>query len=492
MKILPIFQDKYISTFIGSLAIYIGVAFILPINNFTVYITSYIHLKQNYVTMHYGMFINLLFTFSNSFSSPLGGYLENLLGFRKTIIFGFIILFIGNLFFISQQNIWFCYLLSIIMGMGAGIGTSVIGKNLILFRPNKKGTIGGILSLGILFIVSLFAIIGEKIISFGGYTLKNGEQFYPEEIANRTYKYFLFGEFCIPLGLILSFLFIYEFKPEYTENIQENMRSFKNTKNEQNTEEEKEPVFLEEETNGKNEKIQSKIIDNNELIKENSKKNAMKAINTIRYWKIALISFFINFSISFMINTGRTFGALIGIKGTVLQFSMIIQGISLIIVGPIFGILSDKKGPLFILRIISILTIISGILLFSFMEITWIFIIAFMISTISIAGLMSSFSPFIMEIYGIKESVILGGIINSFSKLSDIITTITAFVVSLYFEGDKLKTPYRVMYLISAIFCSLSSFLLFNETQDKFIYEKNLIDNSLDKKENELAQIPYN
>ena len=218
----------------------------------------------------------------------------------------------------------------------------------------------------------------------------------------------------------------------------------------------------------------------------------MKAINTIRYWKIALISFFINFSISFMINTGRTFGALIGIKGTVLQFSMIIQGISLIIVGPIFGILSDKKGPLFILRIISILTIISGILLFSFMEITWIFIIAFMISTISIAGLMSSFSPFIMEIYGIKESVILGGVINSFSKLSDIITTITAFVLSLYFEGDKLKTPYRVMYLISAIFCSLSSFLLFNETQDKFIYEKNLIDNSLDKKENELAQIPYN
>ena len=80
MKINPI-KNKIISTFVGSFLIYIGVAFILPINNFTVYITSYIHLKQAYVTMHYGMFIRLVFAFSNSFSTPLGGYLENLIGF---------------------------------------------------------------------------------------------------------------------------------------------------------------------------------------------------------------------------------------------------------------------------------------------------------------------------------------------------------------------------------------------------------------------------
>ena len=261
MKKYQIIKDKYISTFIGSLTIFI--AFVLPINNFSVYITSYIHLKQNFVTMHYGMFINLLFSFSNTFSSPLGGYLENSIGFKKTIISGFIILFIGNLFFIYQQNIWLCYLLSIIMGIGAGIGTSVIGKNLTLFRPNKKGTIGGILSLGILLIVSTFAIIGEKIISYGGYTLKNGEQFYPEEVANRTYKYFLFGEFCIPIGLFLSFLFIYEFKQEYIENIQENMNIFKNNQKDQNIEEEKEPVFQEEENNDKNDNIQSKKKDIN-------------------------------------------------------------------------------------------------------------------------------------------------------------------------------------------------------------------------------------
>ena len=89
-----------------------------------------------------------------------------------------------------------------------------------LFAPHKKGTIGGIMGLGILLITASFALIGEKIISYGGYTLQKGEEFYPEYIAKRTYLYYLFGEICIPIGLILSFLFIYEYKPEYT---QENM-----------------------------------------------------------------------------------------------------------------------------------------------------------------------------------------------------------------------------------------------------------------------------
>ena len=156
MLLKPIIKNKFISTIIGSLLIYIGVAFILPLNNFSVYITSYIHLKQSSVTMHFGMFINLIFSFANSFSHPLGGYLENFLGFSKTILFGFSILFIGNFFFIFQQNILLCYFLAIILGIGAGIGTSVIGKNLTLYSPNKKGTISGVMGLGILIITAVY------------------------------------------------------------------------------------------------------------------------------------------------------------------------------------------------------------------------------------------------------------------------------------------------------------------------------------------------
>ena len=54
--------------------------------------------------MHYGLFTNLVYSFASTFSSSLGGYLENLLGFNFTIILGMAIVFLGNLAFIFQQN----------------------------------------------------------------------------------------------------------------------------------------------------------------------------------------------------------------------------------------------------------------------------------------------------------------------------------------------------------------------------------------------------
>ena len=57
MKIKPLIKNKFISTLIGTFGIYIGVSFILPMNNLSVYITSYIHLKQDFITMHYGLIL---------------------------------------------------------------------------------------------------------------------------------------------------------------------------------------------------------------------------------------------------------------------------------------------------------------------------------------------------------------------------------------------------------------------------------------------------
>ena len=87
-----------------------------------------------------------------------------------------------------------------------------------------------------------------------------------------------------------------------------------------------------------------------------------------------------------------------------------------------------------ILRIVSISCILPSILLTFFMENDFIFISCFVIYVLDITGLMVSFGPFIMEIYGIQESVILGGIMNGFSKFGDLITTEGAFAYSLVCE----------------------------------------------------------
>ena len=74
MKCKLFIKSKFISTIIGTLLIFFGIGFILPLNNFAVYITSYIHLADHSVTMHYGLFIKLIFSFASTFSSPIGGY----------------------------------------------------------------------------------------------------------------------------------------------------------------------------------------------------------------------------------------------------------------------------------------------------------------------------------------------------------------------------------------------------------------------------------
>ena len=58
-------KNKFLSACIGTLGIFLGTCFIIPIPGFSVYITSYIHEKQEFVTMHYGFFFNLCWKISS-------------------------------------------------------------------------------------------------------------------------------------------------------------------------------------------------------------------------------------------------------------------------------------------------------------------------------------------------------------------------------------------------------------------------------------------
>jgi len=104
LKFPIIIKNKFISTIIGTLGIYIGIGFILPISYLSVYITSYINLKQDFVNMHYGYFLNLILTLSMSFSASLGGLLESKIGFSFTTLLGTAIVYIANIFFFRIQN----------------------------------------------------------------------------------------------------------------------------------------------------------------------------------------------------------------------------------------------------------------------------------------------------------------------------------------------------------------------------------------------------
>ena len=635
-----IIKNKFKSTILGTIGIYFGFGYILPLSYLSVYITSYIHIKQNFVNMHYGYFLNLILTFAMTFSVSLGGLLENKLGYTFTTLLGTIIIFICNFFFFKIQNIWICYFLTLLLGVGAGITTSLLGKNLTLYHPRKKGIILSLFGMALILIAGLYLVIGEKIISPDGETLGDNEEVYKPETAERTYLYFMLGFFTIPIGDIIFLLFAHEYKKpaesdlnipneenvnennindnenkeekkeqdekeikegkeeegkpnldieekdekeinkgkeeEEKENLEKNDEEKKEIDevkeeeekqnlekneeeekeindgkeeeeikqnsekkeeeiieiNEGNENEEKKPNLEKEEKDEKEknegkereeevkqnpeikEKEQIEISEENkeeakqnlekkdeeqkiivegkeeeeklisekkeeeqnsdnldsEIEKLKRKKKIKQVIKTFRFWKIALASFLLSFPISFMMTTGRTFGALIGIKGAALQFLTMAQGAAIIIIGPIFGILSDKKGPLLILRISSIVSILPGVLLLFFIDNTVLYMISFVFIAIGLVSKMVSFNPFLMEIYGIRESVILGGIINGIGKVGEVITVVAAFIISFKYSGNEIKTPYKIIFIVGSACSLLSLILLLFESKKKFEY----------------------
>ena len=474
-KIPIIIKSRFVSAFIASCGILMGMAFIYPVANFSVYLTSYIHLKDSYVTMHYGLFLNLIFAFSTTFGMSIGGLLEHKIGFISTTLTGLCVILVGDIFFIRIQNIWLCYALTFIMGTGSGIANSLTGKNLALFKPKIKALLISIMAAFAVIFSGVFGTLGEKIISPKGYTLSQGEEFYPANICKRTYLYFLSGFIVLPFAAVIFLLFIVEYKKEYSKDsivVEERINEENEEKEKVEESEEKENINLKIERKGENNIKEDEDIIDFEIKSMSKKKSIKKVFKTFRFWRLAFIQLFITFSFSFILGTGRTFGALIGINGTSLQYLMLLQSGALILIGPILGFISDKKGPLPLVRISAVICIIPGILLTFFTDKTPIFISSFVISILGLICGLIGFAPFMMEIYGIQESVIIGGAINVFAKISEIISTVSAFVISQLYTNDEIIKPYKIMYLSGAICCGISFVLLLFENDKKFVYDE--------------------
>ena len=473
-----IIKNKYVSNLIGTIWIYFAVAYILPIGNFSVYITSYISLEQDFVTMHYGYFFSLIMTFAMTFSRAIGGYLENKIGFMGTTQFGLLICLITNVFFFRAQNIWIVYILIVFLGLGAGIATSLIAKNLTLFNPKKKGSISGIIGILTIVLSALFAFAGEKMINPSGEYV-NEKLVYSEEVSKRTYIYYVSGFIATPVGGFFGFLFLNEYKKEddptnYLKDANNNTNKLKELYDVEDTSPNPEEELVadlnikaaEQKEKEKAEKNFEREVDN-----LRQKRHIRKVIKSWRFWRISIASLLLNFSVMFMVNTGRIFGALINISPIVLQLMAIFQAIGMIIIGPILGCISDRKSPLALLRIVSLICVIPGILLNILLENSLIFLLSIILYLFGLIGNMVGAQPLIMEIYGIQESVILGGFMSSFAKISEIITTCVAFGVSFIYTGANIRIPYKIIYVLSSLFSYFSFYLMVVEDIDKYKYD---------------------
>ena len=116
---------------------------------------------------------------------------------------------------------------------------------------------------------------------------------------------------------------------------------------------------------------------------------------------------------------------------------------------------------------------ISGVFLSLTINYTSIFSLFIAICIIILSGFMSAIRPYSMEIFSIKYTIEIGGLILFFPGLSGIICTIISFIVSFYYTtGEELKTPYRVIYIIGSILGLIGFCLNYYESGEKFNFDE--------------------
>ena len=423
-------NTNFTKTLIGSIIFNLSLSPLTPITSLSVYITSYIHIKQKWVTMHYGNFFGTINQITMTLMGSIAGILENKIGFYNTITIGSIITIISLLGFYYIQDIYLFYFFIGLMGIGNGICSPLPFKNLIMFVPERKGLFSSLMMIPQVLVSSLFGFLGEKIINKNGYTLnsENYEIFYPENICVKIKYYFLICIFFFPIGRIISLLLIKQYKNDTLK------------------------------------KKKSSIIDS----------SLKQALKSKRFWLIVLISFFSAFLQQFILNTSRTFGALIGINGTILQYLSLAQSLCMIIISPIFGLLVDKFGSKYILMILTFNCSLIGFGFGIFFENTLMFIIFNILNVIIFIGFINTMNPHIMHVFGIKYSLILLGVYGLFRTLSSIIVSSSSFIISKYYFGELIKIPFRICYLIGGCLCIISFILTCFDNDEPFDYDNEL------------------
>ena len=88
-------------------------------------------------------------------------------------------------------------------------------KNILFYVPEKKGFINAIFGITIQICGTFYVFIGEVMINKKGYSLKDKETVYPEDVARNTPKFYIVEMISAPIFTLLSLLFIYVYDSSY-------------------------------------------------------------------------------------------------------------------------------------------------------------------------------------------------------------------------------------------------------------------------------------
>ena len=456
-------KTQFILSFASAAIYQLGFTIILETCNFTVYFLSYIRYEQPWVDMNYGNIMRPVVLLFLAIFSPLSGVMEHFYGIRISLIISSLVVEVGFILLYFQRNLWYFYSLTLLLGIGSGLSTQILIKNSCCFYPDKKGLISSLISSIGTLIGSSYSFLGELVINPERKPIIGpNEPYYEEEIAEKSKLFFLFAMILIPVSTILSLLLLYKYSPE----CEMNSEKFENKIKGPILEGESEETKGNQNTNNPEGNVSSSFS------KSTHKENIKKALRKWRFWRNIFIMGLMPFMIWFESSTSRPYSSILGVDGKIIGIMAGSMSILVCITNPIWAFCADKFGFQPMAIIYSSLTIILSIYFCVFMENEIFYVIGLFISSTIRGGIISSLIPHIMQIFGLKYFLIIGGFVRLFMQLFGFSAGIVSIIISIYIKGRELSFPYRIVCIVACGFAIFGLILSFSENDDKFKFDE--------------------
>lgn len=344
----------------------------------------------------------------------------------------------------------------------------VTTKNACLYNPKKKGMIASIiLSIGQIG-SPIFAVVAESIINPRSVIIPTDNWIFPSDISENFFSYLKMIYFIYPVGTIITLLTFIKYDDSKKDEIGINIIGFTSGLNDNPSEKKspKKPLFI----NGQR--------------TEKYKSDIRKIFKSRRIYMLCLIYFLSSFLFFLITSTSKTIGSLKHFNTDLLKYSSMVGGISLLLLGPVWGYLYDKFHFKILVNVVNGAGVFIGpLIIAALIYDQWLFAVMTIVNGFFFIGMMNIFNPHIMKIYTIEYSMEIAGIMVSAGGFSNVIGSIFAFVVSkILSDEEKTQYAYIAIYSAGSFFNLVSLFVSRYENDIPFDFNESSEEKLLDGK----------
>ena len=404
-----------------------------------------------------GYFFMPLITFTTMCFSPLITIINEKISIKSISFISTILIILTNICLYYSTNIFKVYGCMICYGIINSMNYMPIIRNCLLYFPQKKGLINGLVLFGYGTSSLIYNSIADYLINPSYKQINQSTGFFDKEISDNIIIYLKFFNIFNGIMSILSFIMLFEYN--YAD-IKKNENNGSNT--------------LDKNAENEEKNINKKETYKNEITLKEAFIQAVKGIQIYQLWIMSTILQIVSFTIS---NTYRSFGEQCLMSehflSNLTKTYSILNGLSRLL----WGFLFDKFSFKCLYSIcIATQAIVDSLLYYSVKyPILFFFLLCF--QGIVVSGKISLNVTMFTKVYGINY---FGFIYSVSTAIGGFCHLLGPFIIKITVR--KIE-DYKKLFIGGSLGCFLSLIILLSFSEEKFKYKINEDNNEKELKE---------